>query len=198
MRTSIPFPYLVCLLWLLAADYLTAQVPARACRPPSPTANRVVKSPVTALAGSYTLRLIVERGGKPDTLASGYLTLTATTPGEPPENDDVSFPLWGWADINLDRLGALSFLYPPSSRSRERPGVQVAHRSSDGSLTLVLGNAFTRSGVGEDGGVFLQVLEISNDTFRGRWRDGGRGVVIPSGYFCAWREAANPDSTQGR
>lgn len=97
------------------------------------------------------------------------------------------FPLVGASDIDLRRLAPVSLAYPPSSRDRERPGVEVQH---DGSIWF--GNAFGGTGATFDAGVAFKQIRIMPWGFRGQWLEGGLVVVngvAPGGYFCAVRLA---------
>lgn len=165
------------------------------CRPP--VSRRVIDSghALDNLVGDYRLIVVGDRNVARDTIAVGHLSvLGAVHHGPASRNRDISFPAWGWSDIDLHVIGPLSLAYQPSSQNPRRPGVQVIRNSADSTLTLVFGNAFSAEGnVAEDAGVFFDLVEVDAQGMRGRWRDGGRRTPRPTGYFCAYRLGATPN-----
>jgi hypothetical protein len=144
---------------------------------------------IDSLAGKYTLTVVGTRGISGDATVRGSLELWAADSayayGGLRTTDVRQFPLVGVSDIDLRRLAPVTLAYPPSSRDRQQPGVEVQH---DGEIWF--GNAFGGDGPSLDAGVVFDRVRITSTGFRGEWREGGLRVVNgqpPSGYFCAVR-----------
>jgi hypothetical protein len=146
-------------------------------------------SQVDSLAGTYELTVIATRGGGPEATVKGTLELwradSAYSRGLLRPTDERRFPLVGASDVDLRRLAPVTLAHPPSSRDRERPGVEV---QQDGSMWF--GNAFSGTGGTNDAGVAFRRISLTPWGFRGEWIEGGLVVVngaVPGGYFCAVR-----------
>ncbi|MGH7567544.1 MAG: hypothetical protein ACREL9_01040 [Gemmatimonadales bacterium] len=151
------------------------------------------------LSGEYRLTVVADHGFVGDTVAIGRLTMSSTgSELRTSHNKSITFPAWGWSDIDLLSLGPVTLAYGPSSRDPARPGVQAVYDSDDRSLVLVFGNAFERVGVTEDAGVFFHVHHLDGQVMRGRWEDGGLRTPRPGGYFCASRVTAPRNGEQSR
>jgi hypothetical protein len=140
------------------------------------------------LAGAYELTMVATSRTGLDTIVSGTLTLAVAGEANPHGNSLVVFPLYGWTDVDLVRLGVRRLAHPASDDSPDRPGVQAHHNIRTGDFSLVLGNTF-------DGvlrlhqGVFLSVTRADRWGLAGSWFEGGARLDPPPlvGYFCAVR-----------
>ncbi len=165
------------------------QPPPVCTAPPSGDAPALTATQGDALAGRYELNVVATAGVGRDTVVRGTLELwrpdSAYAHGLVRPSESRRFLLVGASDVDLRRLAPVSLAYPPSSRDRERPGVEV---QSDG--TMWFGNAFGGTGGTLDAGVALKQVRIMPWGFRGEWLEGGLAVVngvSPGGYFCAVR-----------
>lgn len=180
---------------------LPADIPQFSCEPPSGVYWRQLAAakPVDQiLAGDYALTVVATSGFRRDTIAYGTLRLRPTdVQHRRAPNREVTYPLYGSADIDLGPLGPISLESPPTSRDPEHPGVTGVHSAASLETTLVLGTALPE-GFTFDAGVLLNVFSIDSLGFSGRWKDGGAQQSLDpndpryraprlEGYFCARR-----------
>jgi hypothetical protein len=145
------------------------------------------------LGGTYRLRLVATEGPNEGQAVEGTLRLrpydralrAVTVRGI--RDTAASYVLYGSADIDLDRIGAVR-PGDPTSEDPMRPGVVVIERK--GTVVLRLGSEANRRDVARfDGGyTALRVRELAGDRFRGTWASGVR-AQRSAGYFCAERMA---------
>jgi hypothetical protein len=129
------------------------------------------------LGGTYRLRLVATEGSKEGQAVEGTLRLqpydralrTVTIRGI--RDTAASYVLYGSADLDLDRIGAVR-PGDPASDDPMRPGVVVIERK--GTVVLRLGSEANRRDVARfDGGyTALRVRELAGDRFRGTWASG--------------------------
>jgi TonB family protein len=180
---------------------LPPDIPQCSCEPPSGVYWRQLAAaePVDEiLAGDYALTVVATSGFRRDTIAYGTLRLRPTdVQYRRAPNPEVTYPLYGSADIDLGPLGPISLESPPTSRDPEHPGVTGVHFEASLKTTLVLGTGLPK-GVTFDAGVLLDVFSIDSLGFSGRWKDGGAQQSLDpnhpryraprlEGYFCARR-----------
>jgi hypothetical protein len=150
------------------------------------------------LAGDYRLVMVATGGAQSSHAVTGELRLVPhdaearymRRPDGSPE-PGLQLPLYGSADIALDRVGAVK-LGDLGSTDPMRPGVVVLEQRvpQDGSapdITLRLGSLANQRDVTRfDGGyTALRVRWVVNGRFGGTWESGVRGPEA-RGYFCAF------------
>jgi hypothetical protein len=84
--------------------------------------------------------------------------------------------------------------HPTWQRDSVRPGIYGWYQEARREMSLVFGNGDLLT---TDSGVFFYVFALDRTGMRGRWIDGGLGVLAdstgrslghPQGYFCLRRE----------
>jgi hypothetical protein len=139
-----------------------------------------------ALAGQYQLIMISESSSEFSHSDRGKLALFATTAAPAPANAGSQL-LWGAADMTPHEV-TIPWVYNPSSRDPNRPGVRV-YSTGDADL----------GGRRDDGtpGVSMHIESVARDGFGGTWTAvpqsglpvdaNGKPVPVPHGRFCALR-----------
>ena len=173
------------------------------CQPVSDQALPDSIAPST-FVGRYVLTLVATSGRKVGQIAHGSLTLVRSDPsdlGRGPDGTAISVthssdgphPAYGWTDVRLKDVGAIS-QWDPGSRDPIYPGVLVAvfprrdTARQELSVYLQLG-----SGSRDDRAVFdapttmLTAKRIDGDRIAGTWSSGSL-VHTGNGYFCLERE----------
>ena len=146
---------------------------------------------IEALAGEYRLVMVAAVGVIQDSMAVGELVIRPTDAAHRYSfNPDATYPLSGWTDIDMSEVAELSLAYPAAQMHSDKPGVQMVYHRSQ--AYLLLGNAIPFAGaedvsITSDAGVFLHLVEITDDGFAGTWVDGSAAPSPPQGYFCATR-----------
>jgi hypothetical protein len=160
-----------------------------------------VASP-TDLAGEYELVLYATSGPKVGATVTGRLTLRPQSEAllAVPDVDGTplpgaSMPLYGSADIRLDRVGGTA-AGETDDASPAAPGVglysQAGSSDRPPGLTLRLGTEANRRGQIRFDGTYmsLAVRDSGAQAFSGEWRSGGVEGEEASGRFCASRRAS--------
>ena len=147
-----------------------------------------------AAAGSYLLTLVAPAADGGQVSVSGALHLEPNEPALRVFAEGVSTPLYGWAEIELQAVGALE-IGDAGSRDPLRPGVLVLeqrlHAAAAPSITLRLGsiaNLRTENGAFDGGYLALHVGHLESGSFRGRWVSGVHATRV-GGHFCAVQTA---------
>ena len=138
------------------------------------------------LAGDFRLTLVATRSARTGARTTGALHLRRNDAGAgPAPAEGVRYPLYGWAEVAADSVGAVA-PGDVGSRDAARPGVLVIQERAR--IILRLGaEANRRDVVRFDGAYFTLVpAAIRADGFAGRWNSGVGGQTA-SGYFCAQR-----------
>lgn len=160
------------------------------CHPPgqerAPRLDQI--QPFDQYAGHYLLTVVATDGVPHDTSLIGNLALWPTelqyrTFVKP----EITFPLNGVSDIELESLGSVSLAYSPSALDARHPGVQAVYNTRTGSFMLIFGGAHETDAMMVDAGVYFQVFTINSRSFSGRWFDAGNISPRLAGYFCARR-----------
>ena len=139
-------------------------------------------------AGRYRLTLITTAGTmRRDTLSAIIMLWVPKAPsGRKPS-------LIGATDSAFSFPYGAALAHPTWQRDPARPGISLLYDRAKGELTLVFGNGDLLT---TDSGVFFDVFAIDSVSMRGRWVDGGLGVLVdsaghslghPQGYFCLRR-----------
>lgn len=165
-------------------------------------ASCVVGDRVTSpadLAGEYELALYATSGARVGATVTGRLILLAQSEAllAVPDVDGTplpgaSMPLYGSADVRLDRVGA-SAAGALDGASPAAPGVGLYSQAGQGDLppglTLRLGTEANRRGQIRFDGTYmsLAVRDSGTDGFSGEWRSGEVEGEKASGRFCASR-----------
>jgi hypothetical protein len=138
---------------------------------------------VTDLIGRYSLAVIRTHPPGIDSVRTGRLTLQL----KPSEYDSLQpAPVVGTITIDLSELGATAQRYSPSQDDPVEPG--VALYLWDGSPFMVVGGASTTRLRRVHGGISFYIMQATDITLRGRWRDGGLAMTPVQGFFCAQRQ----------
>lgn len=144
------------------------------------------------IVGDYALTVVARGGTQADSIASGTLALRETPPGRIAE----SFPVYGWSDVDLPRLGRVSMVHSAAQRDAQAPGVQASLNPRDRTLMLVFGNSLRVDGeqvvFSTDAGVMFSVFTADAGGMTGRWSDGGLSTLPTQGHFCARRIDPHP------
>jgi hypothetical protein len=174
---------IVLIISLYSASCVTSQ---SFCQPPSKTPVSLKGQSIRA--GKYRLTLVATDGKKKGAYTNGDLLLIPTS------HDDVSlktglhaltdedlscFPLYGSVNINLKAVDAHAYI--SGAMDPIYPDVLVQAIGSPAVLIGTPQNRRDREIIMGEGGIVLEVSEITNNDFSGRWSCWGRG----SGYFCA-------------
>lgn len=141
---------------------------------------------VAAFEGTYSLVVVSARPIAHDSIVTGRLWIVQTPDRVGPAKARTTPALYGWSDVDLTRLGAVSLAYSPSSPDPSRPGVQVLQTPAKRVL-LVFGAAAVPGGVPRDRGVLFTIWRVDSAGIAGYWEDGGLTVPRTNGYFCAVR-----------
>jgi len=182
-RPALPLLGLLALAaWGPGACQRRAPAPAPPCaevQGPLPAGARA-----DGLAGHFSLTLVATRGERTGASTRGELHLLRNEAGAgPAPAEGVRYPLYGWAELSADSVGAVA---PGDAGSRDaaRPGVLVVEERAR--IILRFGAEANRGGgVRFDGAYFTLVpAAIAADGFAGRWTSGVGGRTV-SGYFCA-------------
>ena len=154
------------------------------------------------LAGEYELTLYATSGPSVARTTTGRLILhrqsddligVPDVDGTPMAN--ASMPLYGSADVNLDRVGAAA-AGDVVDADPEAPGVGVYAQASDRpgiapQLTLRLGVEANRRGQIRFDGTYMSLLvrEWGSTGIAGEWASGEVEGEVASGRFCATRDS---------
>jgi hypothetical protein len=151
------------------------------------------------LAGEYELALYATSGPRVGATVTGRLTLVAQSEAllAVPDVDGTplpgaSMPLYGSADVRLERVGATA-AGEVGDQDPTAPGVGGYSQAGQGDLppglTLRLGTEANRRGQIRFDGTYmsLAVRDSGADGFSGEWRTGGVEGEEASGRFCASR-----------
>ena len=149
---------------------------SQTCLPDSsPIGARIEESALQQLTGHYHLTVVSDAGGSRKS-AQGSLDLWVTNLDARSENK-VNFN--GRSDIDFSALGPVELVYSPASRDPSAPGVRGMYDRTTQQLVLQFG------GLIRDRGVLFWVNQADSLGFTGRWRDAGRRVGAPGGFYCA-------------
>ncbi len=139
-------------------------------------------------SGRYRLTVVATAGTSHRDTVSGTITLWVPT-----DSNELHPALVGVTDSSFRFSYGAALAHPTWQRDPKRPGISLHYDLANGKITLVFGNGDLNM---TDSGVFLDVFSIDGDTMRGRWVDGGLGVLVdslghslghPQGYFCLGR-----------
>lgn len=150
---------------------------------------------IERLGGVYDLTVVATANATSDTIVRGRLELRPTTlKSESVPSWSRVFPLWGWSDVALDAVGAVSLAHPVSAHDERRPGVQLDLDSATRRVTMTFGGSLELRPDGSmvrrtDSGVLFYVFRATERELIGRWVDGGMSSNPPEGYFCAIRRS---------
>ena len=162
-------------------------------------AARIESAPTADMSGEFALTLAATTGPKSQYRVAGKVWLVSSdadhrhpfTMGGA-KVEDVVTPYFGWAEVELEAVGALE-IGDVSSRDPNEPGVlwleqRVGAPDGPVSITIRLGSLANRSGSQEFDGSYtaLHVYEASPSRFAGEWISGSMGRQT-TGYFCAER-----------
>jgi hypothetical protein len=148
--------------------------------------------------GEYTLTMVGGAEGEDARSVQGVLVLQeqpeafrsfSGSDGSPIPR--VASPLFGTTDVSVEVVGALR-VGDLSSTDPAGPGVLVLESETAQGPSILLrfgSDANRRDVVRFDGGfTVLELNEIGEDGFSGRWNSGAQGPRA-AGYFCAERVA---------
>ena len=145
-------------------------------------------------AGSYRLTLVAPAADGAQVSVSGTLHLEPNPAALREFAEDVSTPLYGWVDLELQAVAAVE-VGDAGSRDPLRPGVLVLEQRPDAAsaprITLRLGslaNLRTVRGAFDGGYLALHVEHLEPDRFHGRWVSGVHATRV-AGHFCGARVA---------
>lgn len=145
------------------------------------------------LTGDYTLTLVATVPEQADTIATGRMRLHPT----PPSARARIFPVYGWTDVDLHRLGVRGLAHSAADPNPQRPGMQPLLSQDGRQLTFSLGNAVVLADDGTPtvirrGGATAYVFDVTATMLRGWWKADGQDSRPRQGYFCAVREGSHP------
>jgi hypothetical protein len=141
--------------------------------------------PMRELVGEFELTVVSVKRSEGHQAARGQLTLWQNSLNDSTER--IRYPVNGLSKIDLTQLGPLPLAYSPATMDPAKPGVQIVHNPSQGSIVMVFGNALSNKVVTRDAGVYFEMSEVTDSGFDGTWRSGGRNPAAPSGVFCSRR-----------
>lgn len=147
---------------------------------------------VATLAGAYRFVIAVTANSNHDSVAHGTLRLQVRPLPEVWARLQGMYPLSGWSDIDLARIGPLAVAHSVADRNSRRPGAEVVFDSATRQLKLTLGNSMEFRADGSilkttDVGVMLYAFYANEHRIVGQWKGGGMSSKPPEGYFCADR-----------
>jgi hypothetical protein len=153
-----------------------------------------VRAEGASLVGIYRLTLVAATGAGAGRSITGDMFLR---PDHRPEvQPGVTWPAWGFANLDHDAVGAIAAGDIASGDSLA-PGVRVIQQSAGGPaarvnrIVLRLGSDANREGSTRFDGAYLALFvdAVNADGFAGHWQSGESGGERVRGHFCARRAA---------